>query len=99
MSSLALRAYKSTVAELGCAVRGCGRQAHLHHPRFASGMAQRASDWLVIPLCPEHHQDGGHGVALHAGQTTFERLYGTEEELLAQTIERVYSVMTRRELL
>lgn len=96
--SLALRAYKSLVADLGCAVAGCGRQSHLHHPRFAAGMSQRSSDWLVIPLCPDHHQDGGHGVAIHAGQTTFEGLYGTEEELLAQTIERVYSVMTRREM-
>ena len=98
MSSLALRAYKNLVADLGCAVEGCGQPAHLHHPRFASGAGQRSSDWLVIPLCPSHHQNGGHGVALHAGQKTFEGLYGSEEKLLAQTIERVFSEMTKRSL-
>jgi hypothetical protein len=90
MSSLELRAYKALVADLGCAVEGCRRPAHLHHPRFAAGMSQRSSDWLVIPLCPDHHQQGGHGVAIHAGQSTFEGLYGSEESLLAQTIERVF---------
>jgi len=98
MSTLALRAYKSMVADLGCIVDLCGAPAMLHHPRFAAGLSQRSSDWLVIPLCQEHHQTGGHGVAIHAGQTTFERLYGTEEDLLAKTIERVYTEMTRREI-
>jgi hypothetical protein len=98
MSSLALRAYKNLVADLGCAVGGCSAPAMLHHPRFAAGAGQRSSDWLVIPLCPEHHQHGGVGVAIHAGQQTFEGLYGTEEKLLAQTIERVFAEMTRRSL-
>jgi hypothetical protein len=99
MTTLALRAYKSLVADLGCAVEGCGQPAHLHHPRFAAGMGQRSSDWLIIPLCPNHHQKGGHGVAIHAGQTTFENLYGSEEKLLAQTIEKVYAKMTEREMI
>ena len=30
--------------------------------------------------------DGGHGVAVHAGRETFERTYGSELDLLAQTI-------------
>jgi hypothetical protein len=92
--TLALKAYKSLVADLGCAVEYCGRPAALHHPRFAAGMSQRSSDWLVIPLCPDHHQHGGHGVAIHAGQSTFESLYGSEEKLLAKTIELVYAKMT-----
>lgn len=82
-----LKDYKNLVAELGCII--CGRPAQLHHPRFACGLSQRASDWLVVPICPDHHTDGGPGVAIHAGQTTFERMYGTEEELLAKTIEKV----------
>ena len=99
MSTLALRAYKNLVADLGCAVHGCGKQAMLHHPRFAAGAGQKSSDWLVIPLCSDHHQHGGHGVAIHAGQTTFERLYGTEEKMLAQTIEKVFAAMTSRAIL
>ena len=47
---------------------------------------QRASNYLVIPLCPSHHTDGGHGVAVHAGRETFERIYGSELDLLSQTI-------------
>lgn len=48
-------------------------------------MAQRATDFEVIPLCPTHHQTGGYGVALHAGQETFEEKYGTEGQLLMET--------------
>ncbi|NNJ74550.1 MAG: DUF968 domain-containing protein [Anderseniella sp.] len=81
--------HKSRVAALGCIIKDCGKPAALHHPRFAVGMSQRASDFLVIPLCPDHHQNGGHGVAIHAGQATFEQNFGSEPELLAQTIERL----------
>ena len=88
MSTLLLREYKSMVASFGCMV--CGQQASLHHPRFCSGMAQRSSDWLVIPLCPYHHQSGGYGTAIHAGQQAFEQNHGTEEQLLAKVIERAY---------
>lgn len=83
--------YMNCVAELGCIVEGCGAPAEIHHPRFAAGMAQKASNFLVIPLCPEHHRNGGHGVAIHAGQATFCAMYGEEEELLAMTIKRVFS--------
>ena len=82
-----IKQYKSKVAELGCLI--CRKPAELHHPRFASGASQRASDWLVIPLCPGHHRTGGHGVAIHAGQQTFEKNYGTEADLLAQVIREV----------
>lgn len=81
--------YMDRIASLGCIV--CGRPATLHHPRFAVGMAQRNSDWLVIPLCKTHHQDGGWGQAIHAGQTVFERNHGTEPELLAKTIQKLVS--------
>jgi len=49
-------------------------------------MAQRSGNYLVVPLCKLHHQDGGLGVAIHAGQETWERCYGSELELLDQTI-------------
>lgn len=81
--------WKNLVAELGCII--CGRPANLHHPRMCQGMAQRSPDWLCIPLCPDHHQHGGHGVAIHAGQATFEQNYGTESELLAETIKKAVS--------
>jgi hypothetical protein len=84
------QAHKSRVAELGCAVcrrLGLGETpAELHHVREGQGMSQRASDFLVIPMCPEHHRgaSGLHGL----GTRGFERRYGVDElGLLAETIE------------
>ncbi|EDW6362012.1 DUF968 domain-containing protein [Salmonella enterica subsp. enterica] len=56
----------------------------IHHMRAGQGTGQRAPWSRTLPLCHVHHQDGGHGVALHAGQKTWEQKYGTEEELLGQ---------------
>jgi hypothetical protein len=53
------------------------------------GMGMRNNFMNAIPLCPNHHQHGGHGIALHAGQETFESKFGTEEELLADTLGRI----------
>ena len=81
--------YKNFVASLGCIL--CGESADLHHPRFACGMGMRSSDWLVIPLCKFHHQDGAYGQAIHNGQQEFEANHGTEQALLAQTIKQVFN--------
>ena len=85
-----LERHKSRVAELGCILcrhLGYGETpAALHHIREGQGMAQRASDWLVVPLCPEHHQgqSGLHGL----GTRGFEARYRLSElDLLAATIE------------
>ncbi|MDR0674077.1 MAG: Ref family protein [Zoogloeaceae bacterium] len=81
--------YLSRVASLGCVVcRLVGRHnspAEIHHIREGQGMAQRASDFLVIPICPEHHRGGTgiHGMGVKA----FERAWRlTELDLLAETI-------------
>lgn len=78
------------VAELGCVL--CrhlgfdGTPAEVHHIREGQGAAQRASDFLTVPLCPEHHR-GGTG--LHGlGTKAFERTYKLSElDLLAMTVE------------
>ena len=79
--------WKSKVAGLGCIL--CRHldlgetPATLHHVREGQGMSQRASDWLVIPLCKEHHQ-GKTGI--HGGQ--FYQLFKMDEmDLLALTLE------------
>ena len=76
------------VAGLGCIVcRNLGHgetPTHVHHIRTGKGMGQRASNYETIPLCPVHHQNGGYGVAIHAGQKTWESNFGTELELLEQ---------------
>lgn len=84
--------YMSYVARLGCAI--CVRlgyedtPAEVHHQRTGMGAGRRASDFLVVPLCPEHHRGrtGIHGM----GRKAFERHYGvTEEALVAETAVRV----------
>lgn len=84
--------HKSRVAALGCILchhLGLGHTPpQLHHIREECGAAQRQSDFLVIPLCPEHHlgATGLHGL----GRKAFERTYKlTELDLLAMTIGRL----------
>ena len=86
--------YLSRVANLGCIVcRNLGfgiapaEYVAIHHIRDGQGMSQKAPHTETLPLCAAHHQNGGRGVALHAGQKTWERLYGTERELLEQVRE------------
>ena len=79
-----VKEYKNRVAALGCLI--CGAPAELHHPRFACGMSQRANDWLVIGLCERHHRTGAYSEAIHNGQQEFEKKYGRECDLLAETI-------------
>lgn len=88
----ALKKYMNRVADVGCILclkLGYGpTPPHLHHPRGAAGGAQKASDWLVVPLCPEHHQGdtGIHGLGERGFYTRYKL---TEWDLLALTIEAV----------
>jgi hypothetical protein len=84
------RKHYEKLSKMGCIVcrnLGYGYSApHIHHIRHGAGIGQKSHWSLAIPLCPNHHQHGGYGVALHAGQKTFEKKYGTESELLLQTL-------------
>lgn len=88
MTTIAERKHMSAVAELGCAV--CrrmgypGTPAELHHPRAGVGMGRKASNWDVLPLCPQHHRGktGVHGL----GTKGFPKHWGfTEADLLEDT--------------
>ncbi len=87
---LAERRHLSKVAALGCiACLNNGfpeTPAEIHHPRAGAGTGQKSDHKRAIPLCPPHHRTGGFGVAIHAGQETWEKSYGTEEQLLAQVL-------------
>ena len=87
------KSHLETVAGIGCIVchrmGNSGVPAEVHHIRAGQGVGQRASDYLTIPLCQEHHRTGGQGVAIHAGQRQWESLYGSELDLLAETISRL----------
>lgn len=82
------KSYLSRVAAIGCLV--ClnlgheGTPAEIHHPRSMGAMGKKAPHSMALPLCAAHHRTGGYGVAIHAGQRAWERLYGNEFELLTQ---------------
>lgn len=84
--------YLDRVSSLGCYLcrhLGYGdTPAQVHHLREGQGMAQRASNFLTIPLCDTHHAnsspDGIHG------QRRAWKLAGVGElDGLADTIERL----------
>jgi hypothetical protein len=52
----AVQRHHDRVAELGCLV--CGEAATIHHVTGYADRMGRISrdDWLVVPLCPPHHQ-------------------------------------------
>lgn len=85
------RLHYARLVSIGCIV--CLRAGHghsqpeIHHVRNGAGMGQKSHWKLALPLCHAHHRTGGYGVALHAGQAGFEKLYGTELELLDATLE------------
>lgn len=82
------RKHYDKLSQLGCIV--CHNlnygfsPAHIHHIRHGAGAGQKSHWSKAIPLCALHHQHGGYGVALHAGQKEFEKRYGTETQLLEQ---------------
>lgn len=86
--SAASKRHLVRVAALGCVI--CKRLgypdsvAEIHHPRFAAGMAQRASDWLAIPLCAECHR-GSRGI--HGDRSVLRQIKADEPALLADVIE------------
>lgn len=88
--SAASSRHMASVASLGCVV--CRRilglgytPAEVHH---CFDTATR-SDWLTVPLCPEHHRGGTgfHGL----GEREFNRRYKTSEtQLLGMTTEDLH---------
>lgn len=78
------------VVSMGCIV--CvnleyGETPAVPHHIGNSSMGMKATNYEVIPLCPWHHNQGGCGQAVHSGRKSFEAKYGTEQELLKQTLE------------
>lgn len=85
--SKAEKQYLAKVAELGCII--CKSPAEIHHIRSGMGIGQRNNNSMVLPLCPQHHRTGGFGIAIHAGQKTWEQNFGTELELLEIVKRRI----------
>ncbi len=91
----------AAVARIGCIV--CRMQqietpAEIHHLRSGMGMAQRNTNYKVIPLCSLHHRlgDGSaacqHQIGFHKNPGEFQRRYGTEKflaEVMAEVLIQV----------
>lgn len=73
------------VADKHCSP-GLLRDAHHITGIEHRGKSQKADDLKTIPLCKNHHQDGGLGVAIHAGVQTWEAKYGTQEDHVEATL-------------
>ena len=93
--SKAGKQWMADVASLGCvACRNAGygeTPAEVHHVRDGVGKGQRAADTDTIPLCPPHHRGTAHPIvpSIHRDKRRFEQEFGTERELLAQTVSEV----------
>lgn len=86
--SAASKRHLGRVAMLPCCT--CGAQpVEVHHARTgeAAGAAQRPSDWLCIPLCPDCHR-GKLGV--HGDRTMLRITKKTELALVGETLEALY---------
>lgn len=85
MTTTAERHHLERIASLPCSLCG-STPVHVHHIREGQGMAQRASNWLTIPLCPSCHQ-GPQGI--HGDKAMLRVYKKTELDLLADTIRRL----------
>lgn len=89
----AQKRHMAKVRELGCVVcRNLGlgaTPAQVHH--LLKG-GRRKGHYQTIPLCPLHHNSGINDiehVSRHPWKREFERRYGTEQELLEQTLREL----------
>lgn len=86
------RKHLERVKMLPCCVCGAEPPSDAHHClgyEFGTGKGLKASDYKTIPLCKSHHQDGGFGVAFHAGSKTWEKNHGFQRDHLARTLEKL----------
>ena len=90
--SAASHRYMGLVKQLSCFVCGAEPPSIAHHIRDGVGMAQKASDWLVVPLCWEDHV-GKHGI--HGDKSAWRLRKLTELDGIADTIERIMRMLER----
>jgi hypothetical protein len=57
-------------------------------PHHIEGRTKEGCHLKTIPLCRQHHQTGGNGIAFHAtGKKKWNEKYSSEYELLKQIIK------------
>ena len=80
---------------IACQIAGLvqGSRTEVHHIRRGAdgltyGKGQKAHDTETIPLCGFHHWNGVLSIFSH---WEFEKTFGNERDLLAQTLETLYN--------
>ena len=88
-------AYLARVRELPCCICDAYGEPQYtpttaHHPIHGRFSQRKVPDGMAIPLCADHHQNGGNGkVALHSEPTKWKRLYGEDHEYIDITQDRL----------
>lgn len=91
--SKAEQEWLSKICDLGCIV--CLMEGHGYSPAMPHhliGKTAIGAHFETIPLCHAHHQGGYDNeecVSRHPYKARFEARYGTESELLQETIRRL----------
>ena len=82
------------LGEMGCII--CGQPPQIHHLIGVKyrGMGQKADDQYTIPLCLDHHT-GAEGIHT-LGKRPWEAKYGTQEELLNATNEKLSGYLSEQ---
>ena len=85
--------HDALVSVVGCiACRKDGVVNHhcsIHH---IEGRTKVGAHMRVLSLCAGHHQDGTGApglIAVHPWKARFEKLYGSQEQLLAECLEKL----------
>lgn len=72
-----------------CARMGLGNSpSQVHHLKYGTGASDRASDWLTVALCWEHHQ-GPSGIHTLKERGLYLRYKCSELDLLADTLKAI----------
>jgi hypothetical protein len=83
--SAAGKRWMGRVAQLPCAI--CGDEpVQVHHILEGRIPGRKSEDTLVLPLCPDHHQQG-QGIHTLGPREWNRRFKTSEMRLLAKTIE------------
>ena len=79
----AVREHLDSVASSGCCI--CGDASEIHH--IIDNITPKRNHFVTIPLCPKHHRNGGHGVAIHAGKKSWREKFGHERDYLIESAD------------
>ena len=85
--------YVKLVKTLPCAITGKHGPSDAHHTICGRFGARKESDWLVIPLCKELHQDGPE--AIHNGKESWVAKHGPDTDYIIPTMTAVIKILLR----